>query len=41
MFGKMTQFSFLDISDKPVDVENRIYEAVWNPQLGQSPAKKP
>jgi len=41
MFGKMTQFSFLDISDKPVDVENRIYEAVWNPQLGQPPAKKP
>ena len=40
LHGKMTQFSFLDMNDKPVDAENRIYEAAWNPQLGQPPAKK-
>jgi len=40
LHGEMTKFSFLDINDKPVDAENRIFEAVWNPQLGQPPAKK-
>ena len=35
MLGKMTQFSFLDLSEKPIDAENKIYEAVWNPQLGR------
>ena len=40
LHGKMSPFSFLDMNDKPVDAENRIYEVVWNPQLGQPPAKK-
>jgi len=35
LHGKMTAFSFLDISNQPVDSENRIFEARWNPQLGQ------
>ena len=39
MHGEMTKFSFLDLNDEPVDAENRIFEATWNPQLGQSPAK--
>jgi len=32
-------FSFLNMSEKSVDAENRIFEATWNPELGQ-PAKK-
>jgi hypothetical protein len=40
MHGKIAPFSFLDMSDKPSDSENRIFEATWNPQLGQPPAKK-
>jgi hypothetical protein len=40
MHGKMGPFSFLDMSEKPVDSEMRIFEGTWNPQLGQSPAKK-
>ena len=40
MHGEMTKFSFLDMNDKPVDEENRIFEATWNPQLGQAPAAK-
>lgn len=40
LHGKMTQFSFLDMSSNPVDSENRIYEATWNPELGQTPSKK-
>jgi len=41
LHGKTNNFSFLDMNDKPVDAENRIYEAIWNPELGQPPAKKP
>jgi PCO_ADO len=40
MHGKMGPFSFLDMSAKPIDSEKRIFEAVWNPQLGQMPASK-
>jgi len=40
LHGQVNQFSFLEMSDRPMDAENRIYEAVWNPQLGQPPAKK-
>jgi hypothetical protein len=40
LHGKMGPFSFLDMIEKPVDAENRIYEVTWNPQLGQPPAKK-
>ena len=40
LHGKISPFSFLDMNDKPVDAENRIYEVAWNPQLGQPPAKK-
>jgi len=32
-------FSFLNMSEKPVDSDNRIFEATWNPELGQSPKK--
>jgi 2-aminoethanethiol dioxygenase/cysteine oxidase family protein len=32
-------FSFLDMNDKPVDSEKRIFEVTWNPQLGQVPKK--
>jgi len=32
---KTTWFSFLDMNDKPMDTEGRIYEVSWNPQLGQ------
>jgi hypothetical protein len=38
LHGK-NDFSFLNMSEKPVDAENRIFEATWNPTLGQ-PAKK-
>ena len=41
MHGKIAPFSFLDMSEKPVDSEIRTFEVVWNPQLGQSPANKP
>src|SRR5262252_1272823 len=40
LHGEMTKFSFLDMNDKPVDAENRIFEATWNPQLGQPSAPK-
>jgi len=30
MHGKMDQFSFLDIAEKPLDGEKRIFEATWN-----------
>ena len=40
LHGKTNNFSFLDMSEHPVDSEKRIFEAVWNPQLGQPPAKK-
>src|SRR5262249_40783414 len=40
MHGKVAQFSFLDMSEKPVDPEMRIFEVAWNAQLGQTPAKK-
>ena len=36
MHGEMAPFSFLDISEKPVQSEDRVFEAVWNPQLGQT-----
>jgi PCO_ADO len=36
MHGKMAPFSFLEISDRPVRSENRVYEAVWRPELGQA-----
>ena len=35
MHGAMTKFSFLDVAEKPVRKEERIFEATWNPQLGQ------
>src|SRR5262245_38884629 len=41
LHGKMGAFSFLNMRDKPVDAENRIFEAMWNPELGQAPTKKP
>lgn len=34
LHGKPAPFSFLDISDKPADTENRIFEAAWN-ELGR------
>jgi hypothetical protein len=40
MHSKSAPFSFIDINEKAVDLESRIYEAVWNPQLGQAPVKK-
>ena len=40
LHAQMNAFSFLDMSDKPVDSENRIYEATWNPELGQPLRKK-
>ncbi len=40
LHGEMTKFSFLDMSDKPVDDENRVFEARWNPQLGQPSAPR-
>ncbi len=33
-------FSFLDLSEKPIDTDQRIFEAKWNPQLGQAPKAK-
>ena len=33
---KNTWFSFLEMNDKPVDAEQKIYEVTWNPQLGQT-----
>jgi len=39
LHGNPNSFSFLDMGEKPVDAENRVYETVWNPQLGQQPKK--
>jgi len=39
MHGAMTKFSFLDMAEKPVDKEERVFEATWNPQLGQPISK--
>ena len=33
--SKPGPYSFLDMNEKPVDSDNRIYEATWNPQMGQ------
>jgi hypothetical protein len=38
LHGKTNNFSFLDLNEKPVDVERRIFEATWNPALGQKTA---
>jgi len=35
LHGKTNNFSFLDLSEQPIDPEKRIFEAVWNPQLGR------
>jgi len=35
MHPKSAPFSFLDMNEKPVDSEKRIFEVTWNPQLGQ------
>ncbi len=35
MHPKSTPFSFLDMNEKPVDSDKRIFEVTWNPQLGQ------
>src|SRR5438270_2840175 len=35
MLAKSAPFSFLDMNEKPVDADQRIFEATWNPQLGQ------
>ena len=40
LHGKTNNFSFLDMSEQPIDSEKRIFEAVWNPQLGQPSASK-
>ncbi len=40
LHGKIGPFSFLDVSEKPVDSESRIYEARWNPELGQPTKQK-
>jgi len=40
LHGTMNNFSFLEMSNKPIDSENRVYEAVWNPEFVQPPAKK-
>jgi PCO_ADO len=37
LHGKTNNFSFLDLSEKPVDSERRIFEGTWNPTLGQKP----
>jgi len=37
LHAKTNNFSFLDMSEKPVDSERRIFEATWNPTLGQAP----
>jgi hypothetical protein len=39
MHGQSAPFSFLDMSERAVDPENRIFEVSWNAQLGQ-PARK-
>ena len=39
MHAKSAPFSFLDMNEKPVDAEKRIFEVKWNPQLGQPPKK--
>jgi len=36
LHGKMAQFSFLDIAEKPLDAEKRIFEATWN-ERGRMP----
>jgi len=36
LHGKMAQFSFLDIAEKPLDPEKRIFEAAWN-ERGRNP----
>jgi len=36
LHGKMAQFSFLDIAEKPLDTEKRIFEAAWN-ERGRKP----
>ena len=40
LHGKTNNFSFLEMSEKPIDSEKRIFEAAWNAQLGQPPARK-
>jgi hypothetical protein len=40
LHGKTNNFSFLDISEKPIDTEKRTFEATWNRQLGQAPERK-
>jgi len=40
LHGQTNAFSFLDMSENPLDSENRIYEATWNPELGQPRKKK-
>jgi PCO_ADO len=39
LHGPMGPFSFLDMTDKPVNSEKRIFEVAWNPSLGQAPGK--
>jgi hypothetical protein len=39
LHGK-NDFSFLNMSEKPVDAQNRIFEATWNPALGQPATKR-
>src|SRR6185503_15625191 len=36
LHGKMAQFSFLDIAEKPLDPEKHIFEAAWN-ERGRKP----
>ena len=40
LHGKTNNFSFLDMSEQPIDSEKRIFEAVWNSQLGQPSTSK-
>lgn len=37
MHAKSAPFSFLELGQKPVDADQRIFEATWDPQLGQPP----
>jgi len=39
LHGK-NDFSFLNLSEKPLDSENRVFEATWNPTLGQPAPKR-
>jgi len=39
MHGKISPFSFLEISEKPLDTAKRVFEAVWS-DIGRNPTVK-